>query len=204
MSRRILLVLAVLVIAGGIGGWWWTSGQEATTAWQGYAEADFVKIGPTQQGALTAVRVARGDHVDAGAPLFDQDDTSDRAARDQAERQRDESARQLANLEAPGRTTEIAQAEANLADAEATRDRTQADLRRLNAVLPSGGATVQLRDQTRADFRSAAAKVQGFEAALDQMRAPTGRPEQIRAQMAAADALSAAIAVADWRLAQRA
>jgi HlyD family secretion protein len=203
MTRRILLVLAVLAIAGGFGGWWWMSQRQTPTVWQGYAEADFVKIGPTQQGALTTVRVARGDHVEAGAPLFDQDDTSERAARDQAARQRDESARQLANLQAPGRSTEIAQAEANLADAEATRDKTEADLHRLNAVLPSGGATVQSRDQARADFRSAVAKVQGFEAALEQMRAPTGRPEQIQAQMAAADALRAATAVMAWRLAQR-
>ena len=54
--------------------------------WQGYAEADFVKIGPTQQGLITGVAVARGDAVAAGAPLFSQDDTDDRAARDQAAR----------------------------------------------------------------------------------------------------------------------
>ena len=35
----------------------------APVAWQGYAEADFVKVGPTQQGLVAAVYVARGDRV---------------------------------------------------------------------------------------------------------------------------------------------
>jgi HlyD family secretion protein len=204
MNRGLFLALLVLAATvGGGGWWWWTTQRPVPVEWQGYAEADFVKIGPTQQGMLTAVRVARGDHVEAGAPLFDQDDTSDRAARDQAERQLGESTGQLANLQAPERDTEIAQAEANLADAEASRDRAQADLRRMDAVLPSGGTTIQTRDQARADFLSAAAKVRGLQAALAQARAPTGRAQQIIAQTAAADALRAAIAMADWRLAQR-
>ncbi len=203
MSRWLLRLLLLLVVVAGGGWWWWTTQRPGPTAWQGYADADFVRIGPTQQGRLVAVHVGRGDPVKAGTPLFDQDDTADRAARDQAQRQMDESARQLANLQAPGRDTEIAQAVANLADAEATRDRTQADLRRIEAVLPAGGATVQARDQARADLRSAAAKVQGLQAALAQMRAPTGRPEQILAQTAAAGALRAALAVTEWRLEQR-
>jgi HlyD family secretion protein len=203
MNRGFLLALLVVAVAASAGGWWWTRQRHVGIEWQGYAEADFVKVGPTRQGMLTTVRVARGDQVGAGTSLFDQDDTSDRAARDQAERQLDESAGQLANLQAPGRDTEIAQAEANLADAEATRDRAQADLRRLDAVLPSGGTTIQSRDQARADVLAAAAKVRGFQAALVQMRAPTGRPQQIKAQMAAADALHAAVAMAEWRLSQR-
>ena len=42
----------------------------AAVEWQGYAEADFVKVGPTQQGLVTAVHVERGDHVVKGAPLL--------------------------------------------------------------------------------------------------------------------------------------
>ena len=57
------------------------------TEWQGYADADFVKVGPTQQGLVTEIHVRRGDKVAKGAPLFDQDDTSDKAAVDQAARQ---------------------------------------------------------------------------------------------------------------------
>ena len=52
--------------------------------WQGYAEADFVKVGPTQQGLLMTLAVRRGTKVTPGVPLFEQDDTADLAAREQA------------------------------------------------------------------------------------------------------------------------
>ncbi|MBB2191125.1 HlyD family efflux transporter periplasmic adaptor subunit [Gluconacetobacter azotocaptans] len=199
---RLAIGLALVVLAGAVL-WWALSRRPAPVVWQGYVDADFVKIGPTRQGLLTGVRVARGDAVAAGAPLFDQDDVAERAARDQAARQAEESARQLANLQGPGRDTEIRQAEANLADAEATRDRARADLRRLEGAAPAGAATFQARDQARAEYRSAQARVDGLRAALAQTRAPTGRAEQIRAQMAAAGASRAALAMADWQLAQR-
>ncbi|HEY4251243.1 MAG TPA: HlyD family efflux transporter periplasmic adaptor subunit [Roseomonas sp.] len=198
----ILLFLACLAAAGGAW-WWWSARGAGPPAWQGYAEADFVRVAPTQQGMLTAIHVARGDRVAAGARLFDQDDTSDRAARDQAAHQLDEAARQLANLQAPARPTEIEQAEANLADARANQERLEVDLQRTENLARSGNASLQSRDQFRADHASAVARVRGLDAALAQMRQPTGREDQIRAQMATVEAARAAVAMADWRLAQR-
>lgn len=203
MNRRLLLILLVAGLIVGSAAWRWLNGRPATITWQGYAEADFVKVGPTQQGMLTAVRVRRGDKVALGAPLFDQDDTAERATRDQAQRQLDEAQRQLANLEAPGRWTEIQQAKANVADAQATLAIDRANLQRLQAVVPSGAATVQSLDQARADLLSAEARVHGLEAALAQMRDSTGRPEQIKAQMASVQAARAGLAIASWRLSQR-
>src|SRR5262245_59777670 len=197
-----LLSVGALVAAAGLG-WWWESRIAAPIVWQGYAEADFVKIGPTQRGLLTTVLVARGDKVAAQAPLFSQDDTADRAARDQAARQLKQAEEQLANLESGGKQTEIAQAEANLADAQATRDRVELDLRRAERLAPSGASTQQRLDQARADFRSAAAKVQSLEAALAQQRAPFGREREIMAQQAMVDAARAAVEMAQWRLDQR-
>jgi HlyD family secretion protein len=203
MNRRFFAGLVVVLASAGVGGWWWISRPPATGEWQGYAEADFVKVAPTQAGLLTAVRIVRGDNVVLGTPLFDQDETSDFAARDQAERQLDQAARQLANLQAPGRSTEIQQAEANLADAKATRDRTQADLLRIDKLLSSSSASVQSRDQSRADFLSAEAKVRSLEAVLAQLRSATGRDEEIRAQISMVEAARAAVTMAQWRLAQR-
>src|SRR5579862_7246474 len=140
MARRVALALGVaIVLAIGVGWWWWYASAPALVAWQGYAEADFVKIGPTQQGLLTDVTVARGDEVAAGAPLFAQDDAMDRAARDQAARQLQQAKEQLANLQAGGKETEIKQAEANLADARATLQRTKIDLDRSEALVRTGG-----------------------------------------------------------------
>src|SRR6266480_1461215 len=111
----------MVILGVGIGCLWWS--QQRSTAprgWQGYAEADYIKVAPIEQGLLTAISVARGDQVARGAPLFTQDDTEERAARDQAARQLAQAEQQLANLEAGGKPTEITQAEANLADARST------------------------------------------------------------------------------------
>ena len=99
MTKRVWLAIAApLLLAAGGGVWWWSERPPPPIVWQGYAEADFVKVGPTQQGLLTAVRVARGDEVAVGAPLFTQDDADDRAARDQAVQMLAQAARQLVNL----------------------------------------------------------------------------------------------------------
>ena len=172
-------------------------------AWQGYAEADFVKVGPTQQGLLTAVQVARGDRVAKGQALFEQDEADDRAAVDQARRLLQQARDQLANLLSPAKPSEIEQARANLRDAEAARDRAQADLQRNAALLKTGAATQQLVENEEADLRSGNAKVAAATAALSTAQAPMGRPSEIEAQKSLVDSLAAALKQAEWRLDQR-
>jgi HlyD family secretion protein len=204
VNRRLVAAIATIVLAAtGAGWWWWATRVRPPVEWQGYAEADFIKVGPTQQGLLTSLYVARGSRVSAGTPLFDQDDTNDRAARDQSERQLQQAEAQFANLQAGGKSTEISQAEANLADAQASRDKLQADLKRNEEQVKIGGVSKQLFEDQRADLRSAIAKVQGFEAALAQLRAPMGREGEIKAQQRLVESLRAAVAMAQWRVDQR-
>jgi HlyD family secretion protein len=205
MRRSVLLGIGLVAAAAiGAGVWWWYGHRAPPpTQWQGYADADFVKVGPTQQGLLTTVNVARGDQVAAGAPLFSQDDTADQAARDQAVRQVHQAQEELANLQAAGKPTEIEQADANLADAKATLARTKADLERGEFLAKSGTMAAETLDQRRADFQSATAKVAALEAALAQARNPSGRPQEIAAQQAAMRALKAALEITEWRLSQR-
>lgn len=203
--RRPFLIGTALAVAAAIGAglFWYARRPPAPTQWQGYAEADYVKVGPTQQGLLTGVDVARGDEVAAGAPLFQQDETPDRAARDQAARLYRQAQEQLANLQAAGKPTEIEQAEANLADARAVLERTKAEIDRGEYLFRTGTMTAETLDQRRADFRSATARVAAAEAALAQIRAPLGRTREIEAQHAAVEATKAALAMAEWRLSQR-
>jgi HlyD family secretion protein len=203
MGRQMALLLGVLIAAAIGAGLWWTRGAPAPTAWHGYAEADYVKVGPTQQGLLTEINVTRGAEVGVGTPLFAQDETADRAARDQAARQLQQARDQLANLEAAGKPTEIEQAEANLADARATVERTKVDLDRAESLIKDGAITAQTLDQRRSDYRSATARVAAMQAALAQARAPMGRQGEIEAQRAAVDATKAALEMAEWRLSQR-
>jgi HlyD family secretion protein len=201
---RRILVLVALAAACAVG--WWVflrPGPPGPEQWQGYADADFVKVGPTQQGLVTAVLVQRGDRVVKGAPLFEQDDANDRYAVDQATRLVQQARDQLANLQNPAKPTEIAQAEANLRDATAARDKVLADLERNQTLLKTGAATAQIVDDEQADLRSAIAKIAADEAALEQAKAPLGRPGEITAQTSAVAAAEAALAMARWRLAQR-
>jgi HlyD family secretion protein len=202
VDRRLILMIALPAAA--LAGWFYLRPQGAAPIeWQGYAEADFIKPGPTQQGLITEVHVARGDKIAKGAPLFDQDDADDRASLEQIARQLAQAQGQLANLQTGGKLTEIQQAEANLADAQAARDKTQNDLARNSALLKTGAAAAQLVDQETADLRSGDAKVRSLEAALAQLRAPMGREGEIKAQTSAVEAAQAALAMARWRLDQR-
>ena len=109
MTRRLALLLGILIACVvGAGVWWWSRDVSASTAWHGYAEADYVKVGPTQQGLLTEVNVARGTEVGVGTPLFVQDETADRAARDQAARQLQQAEDQLPHPKAGEGKTGVA------------------------------------------------------------------------------------------------
>ncbi len=198
-----MVIILLLVLAAAGAGWWWQHRDPPPIQWQGYAEADYVKVGPTQQGLLTTLAVRRGSKVTSGAALFEQDDTADLAAKEQAARQLRQAEEQLANLQDRGKPTEIQLAEANLLDAQAARDKIQSDLKRNEVLVKTNAVSSQLVDQQRADLRSANAKVQGLEAALAQMRAPMGREREIKAQQAATEAARAAVDMVQWRLDQR-
>ncbi len=203
MGRQAIILAAVVaLVAAGL--WLFVSrAARGPEEWQGYAEADFVKVGPTQQGQITAVRVARGDRVVKGAPLFEQDDAADRAGVDQAARLAQQARDQLANLQSPAKPTEIAQAEASLRDLTAASDKVRTDLQRNQSLLDRGAATAQVVDQERSDLASAEAKIAAAQAVLQQAQAPLGRATEIAAQTSAVEAAEAALAQARWRLAQR-
>ncbi len=205
MNKRAGIAVLCLLLAGIGGRWWWVARDRAVDVpiWQGYAEADYVKVGPVQAGRLTGLFVERGDQVAAGVPLFAQDDIADRAARDEAQRQFVQARERLANLQSAGRPTEIRQVEASLADAEATLHRIEGDLVRGETLLKGGFATLQHVDLLRAERQSALARVRGLEAALARIRDTFGRPGEITAQRAAMEAANAALDAAEWRLSQR-
>jgi HlyD family secretion protein len=200
--RRWVAVALVLAVAVGIV-WWLLGRGSGGPVWQGYAEADYVKVAPVQQGLLTAIQVARGDHVTKGQPLFDQDETPDRAGFVQAARQLAEAQNKLANLEAGGKPTEIEQAKASLAEAQSTLARTDADFRRNETLVRRGAVSLKSLDQARSDYQSAVARVEAAKAALQQMEKPLGRTDEIRAQRDAVDAARALLDMAKWRLDQR-
>ena len=202
MKRRLVAVAVLAAVAVG-GGQWWESIEAPPPGWQGYVDADYVRVGPTLGGQLTSLSVHRGDQVAAGEPLFTQDEADDLAARNQAAATLAEAQDRLANLENAGRETEIAMAQADLVDMRATRDRIAKDLARNQQLLRTGAATQQTVDQQSADLDSAIAHVKASEAKLQQIQQATGRQYEIAAQRAVVAEQRAALEQAEWRLAQR-
>jgi HlyD family secretion protein len=196
------LVVVVLAVIAAVGVWW-VRQPSGTPGWQGYADADYVAVGPTQSGLLTRLFVQRGDTVAKDAPLFDQDDIDDTAARDQAAATLAQATATLANLQAESRETEIAQAEANVADMRATRDRIAEDLTRNTRLMHAGATPQQTVQQGQQQLASAVAQVKAAEAKLAEDRSPTGREYEIAAQQAVVQEQQAALVQAQWRLDQR-
>lgn len=195
--------LVLLIPLGAAFAWYHWGRPPPPTRWLGYADADYVKVGPTSLGQLVSLSVARGDTVAAGAPLFDQNDDAERAARDQAQASLQQQSEVLADIQSAGRAAEIEQARANLADMQAAYDRTRRDLARAEKLLPSGAGTRQSAEQLRDDTASAKAHVADAQAKLDLIMDSTGRAGAIAAQQAAVKAAQAALVQAQWRLDQR-
>jgi HlyD family secretion protein len=201
--KRTLMAVVLLFTAAGGAGWWWVHRTPEEPSWQGYVDAEYVRVSPTLTGRLTSLVVARGDQVAAGAPLFAQDDADDVGARDQAASKLAEAQARLTNLETRSRDTEIAQGRADLADLIATRDRIARDLARNEELMRTGAASRQTVDQQRSDLSSAIARVQAATAKLAQMESPTGREYEIAAQRAMVEQARAGLVQAQWRVDQR-
>ena len=198
--RNIILLLAVAFI-----GWviWYRTQPAGSLAWQGYAEADFLKIGPTQAGALTHIDVQRGDQVKPGTLLFEQDDTLDLANLQQAKEQLHQAQAQLHNLQTKSRAQQIIQAQSTLAGTVATLNLAQANFARNQALFLTHAIGRQALDQSQSDLLVATAQNKAAAAALAQLEKPVGRMSEIKAQNFAVEAASAAVAAAQWHVAQR-
>ena len=97
------------------------------------------------------------------------------------------------------------QAEANLGDAKAARGKVQADLQRNQVLLKSGAATAQTVDEERGrPAPRPRPRSPPSEAALEQAKAPLGRPDEIDgADLGGRRRRAPRWRMARWRLAQR-
>src|SRR4249920_1765043 len=96
---RAAWILAMLGIAG--------CSQPRQTAYQGYAEGEFVRVAVPFAGTLTKLAVARGGQVKAGDTLFVLEQENEAAARIEAEDQVKRAEAQLDNLKKGRRAPEL-------------------------------------------------------------------------------------------------
>ena len=180
--KRMLLAVVVLATAAGAAGWWWLSRSAGANAWQGYVDAEYVRVSPTLTGRCHGNRRRARRSGGAGALLFTQDDADDVAARDAAAGKLAETQARLGQPGDPQPRHRDRAGEGRSGGSVATRDRITRDLARNEELLRTGAASRQTVDQQRADLASATARVEAATAKLAQMQSPTGREYEIAAQ----------------------
>lgn len=195
MRSRLIIpsCLALLILACGHGG---------TKVFQGYVEGEFVNVATSQAGRLDRLPVARGQMVQKDAPLFALECANEAAARQQAADQLTAAQAQLADLKLGKRPQEVDAARAQLAQAEAQSKNLSAQLARDEAQFKGQLISAAQMDQSRAAAQSAIEQVRQLRSQVAIAQLPS-RDQQIRAQMAQVGAAKAALAQAEWKLAQK-
>ena len=175
----------------------------APPSFQGYVEGEFVLMSPTVGGQLITLSVERGQHVDAGAPLFALDQADEKAARDQAAAMLQQAQDRLSNLAKGKRQPEIAAIVAQKAQAEAQARLAQLDLDRQKKLIGSTAFMKQQLDQAQATFDQQTNRVAELEAQLQLAEMSLGRDDELRAAVSDVSANQAALAQAQWKLDQK-
>ena len=179
-------------------------GSDKERPLQGYVEGEYVRVGAPFAGTLEKLSVQRGDQVAAGAPLFALEQENEVAGRKQAEEELRSAVARLENLKTGKRAPEVKTVEEQLRQAEASRELSQTNLKRQEALHKSGFISSAALDDARTKLKSDEASVAQLKASVATANLPGGRPDEIRAAQADADAARQALAQADWRLSQRA
>ena len=182
--------------------WLAACGNDAAPFYQGYVEGEFVYMAASQAGRLQTLHVARGQQVQAGAPLFALEADPEAQAQREARARLASAQAQRQDLATGKRAPEVDVVRAQLAQAEAEAKRAAAQLARDRVQFRAGGIARAQLDDSRAQAQSSAARVRELRAQLQVAGLP-GRDEQLRAQDAQVEAARAALAQADWALAQK-
>ena len=174
----------------------------APPAYVGYVEGDARLIGPVGTARIARIEVAEGAQVAAGDLLAVLEETDARAAQARAAAALAQAEAVRDNLATGRRPEEIAALEATVAAATAAADQAAREAERVGALVDRGSAPSAQGDAARAARDSAVAAQAQAAAQLAAARLPA-RPAERAAAEAAAEGARAALAEADWLLAER-
>ena len=193
MNGRAKILIVVVALAAAGGGWWWWSGKGKTDGplvLQGNVEVRQVNLGFKVAGRIKELAVDEGDKVAQGQKLASLDKVYFEDSLRQLRAQRDQSAANLAKMVAGNRPEEIAQAEALVAEREATLANMKLTADRAQQLLKTAAGTQKAYDDAVMAAKQADAQLSSSREALRLMKAGF-RQEDIdlaRAQLAERDA----------------
>lgn len=158
---------------------------DKTEILNGYAEGKFVMLAPETTGRVKGVAVLEGAHVDAGALLFQLEDTAEQAALEAARAAAEAAGARFDDAAAGGRKQEIAAARDQLAQGQAVQDRARKDRVRAQDLFNSGTIARAQLDAAIAAAEAANAQVAELRQRLTLAELPA-RDDQLRNLTAAA------------------
>lgn len=191
---RAVAVLGVLAFAA--------CREEAPPYYQGYAEAEYVRVALPFAGSLERLDAQRGTRVKAGDALFTLERENEAAARREAEERLHNTEAQLANLQKSRRPSEIEAVRAQLDQAQAALKLSQAQLKRSEQLVAQNFMSRDRLDEARSAQERDRARVAQLTADLATSRL-AAREDEIKAARAAVAAAQATLAQADWKLGQK-
>jgi HlyD family secretion protein len=171
-------------------------------AFNGYVEAEFVRVGSPVAGRLVALPVQRGASVPSGAPLFVLEHDIEAAAVTESQARAVRSEAQARDLERGQRRDELAAAQAALDAARAALVQSESDLRRERDLARSGFTSGAALTAAQARRNADEARVRQLEAQLRTARLGAREDEQAAARADAA-AARAVLEQSRARLAQK-
>jgi len=189
------IALLLMLLAGGCR-------PSTETAFQGYAEGDFVMVAAPLGGRLEQLAVARGDRVEAGALLFALEHAAEQAEVAAAEQQRRRAENQLADLQKGSRPSELEAIRSQLAEARAALALADKELERRRALLASRIIAQEEFDRARTTRQQDQAAVARLTAQLE--TAGLGaRSDVVAAARAELELSRARLRQAQWALDQK-
>lgn len=170
---------------------------------QGYVEGEYVYVASPYGGALATLSVRRGMQVTAGDPLFALEQISEKATRDEADRKLSQARANLEDRRKGKRPSEIASLRAQLQQAQAALQLSIREVARQEGLAAVPGAAVEVEvDRARSARDQNQQRVSQLEADLNTALLGS-RTDQVAAAEAEVRAKEAALAKAEWDLAQK-
>jgi len=169
---------------------------------QGYVEGEYVYVASPFAGQLETLSVKRGMQVKPGDQLFALECGLETAAREEAQRRLVQGRDNLEDAKKGRRPPEIDSAESQLKQARAALVLSEKEHKRQDDLHQRGVTSAEDLDRARSQRDQDDHHVRQLEADLATAHLPS-RDDQIAAAEANVRALEAALAQADWNLAQK-
>lgn len=170
---------------------------------QGYVEGEYVYVASPYAGALRSLSVRRGEQVRAGDPLFELEQASEKSLRDEAERKLSQARANLADTRKGKRPSELESLKAQLKQAQTALQLSLREVARQEGLATVPGAAVELDvDRARSARDQNQERVAQLQAELHTALLGS-RADQVTAAEAEVRAREAALAKADWDVAQK-